>query len=78
VIEYSVAKEEALLKLELFNRQVYLSGLNREDFEAPAKIIFPDIKPSTVIFWNCLVKTQRDFKNWKTLILTKLNALVKA
>lgn len=73
VIEYTKAEDEAMAELELFNRRVYMVGLNRNNQNVPAQHIFPKLKSTNAIFKDAVTKTSRDFKNWKGRILKRID-----
>jgi hypothetical protein len=68
---YTMAEQEAFNQLEIQNRQYYICGLNRQDFQLPAREVFTDMSSANPIFILALKKTSRDFKNWKAVLLNK-------
>ncbi|KAH8746170.1 hypothetical protein F5882DRAFT_422936 [Hyaloscypha sp. PMI_1271] len=66
-----MAEQEAFNQLEIQNRQYYICGLNRRDFQLPARNVFTDMSSANPIFILALKKTGRDFKNWKAVLLNK-------
>lgn len=69
VHEWSRSEQVAMMELEVYSRQVYLAGLNNDNWALPARRAFPSAAPTNEVFLKATRKVRRDYKNWKSAVL---------